>query len=54
MQLVFSLQVGPQSGFIFAVLYVPEIPPKVSELVTLSGGGGAQWAKIMVYTTLIK
>ena len=38
-QLVFSLQVGPQSGFIFVVLYVPETPPKVTVLVTLSGGG---------------
>ena len=32
-QLVFSLQVGPQSGFIFVVLCVPEIPPKVTGLV---------------------
>ena len=35
-QLVFSLQVGLRSGFIFVVLYVPEIPPKVTGLVTLS------------------
>ena len=37
--LVFSFQVGLQSGFIFVVLYVPEIPPKVIGLVTLSRGG---------------
>ena len=36
--LVFSLQVGPKSSIIFVVLYNPEIPPKVTGLVTLSGG----------------
>ena len=38
--LVISLQVMLQSDLMIVVFYVPEIPPKVTKIVTLSGGGG--------------
>ena len=50
MYLVFSFQVGLRSGFIFVVLYVPEIPPKVTGLVTLSRGGAR--VTMSLYMTL--